>query len=142
MLTAVFQALFEQRVALEGMVLKPNMIVAGDRCAGCSVAAEVAHRTIAAFKAVVPAAVPGIAFLSGGQPEEDATARLDAMNKTGDLPWKMTFSFGRALQTAPQKVWSGRPENVAAAQRAFSHLARMNSLACLGKWEGALERAL
>ncbi len=140
-LTAVFEALFEQRVALEGMVLKPNMIVAGNGCAERSAAIEVARRTIAAFKAVVPAAVPGIAFLSGGQPDEDATARLDAMNKIGGLPWNMTFSFGRALQTAPQKVWSGRPENATAAQRAFTHRARMNALASLGKWEGALEKA-
>jgi fructose-bisphosphate aldolase class I len=141
-LTAVFQALFEQRVALEGMVLKPNMIVAGKDSVEQSSAAEVARRTIAAFKAVVPAAVPGVAFLSGGQSEEEATARLDAINKTSGLPWKMTFSFARALQTSPQKVWSGHPENVAAAQRAFGHRAHMNSLACLGKWESALERSL
>ncbi|MGH6970634.1 MAG: class I fructose-bisphosphate aldolase, partial [Caulobacteraceae bacterium] len=81
------------------------------------------------------------AFLSGGQSDELATAHLDAMNRMGPLPWKLTFSYGRALQHAPQKAWSGRPENVAAAQRAFAHRARMNALASLGKWEGALEKA-
>jgi fructose-bisphosphate aldolase class I len=140
-LTAVFQALFAQRVVLEGMVLKPNMILAGKDCDERAAADEVARRTIAALKAVVPAAVPGIAFLSGGQPSEEATAHLDAINKIGGLPWNVTFSFGRGLQAAPQKVWSGRPDNVAAAQRAFAHRARMNSLASLGRWEGALEQA-
>jgi fructose-bisphosphate aldolase class I len=85
--------------------------------------------------------VPGIAYLSGGQSDEEATAHLDAMNKIGGFPWKMTFSYGRALQAAPQKAWSGKSENIAAAQRAFAHRARMNSLASLGKWEGDLERA-
>jgi fructose-bisphosphate aldolase class I len=140
-LTAVFRELFDQRVALEGMVLKPNMILDGKDCEKHASTDEVARRTIAAFKAVVPAAVPGIAFLSGGQSSESATAHLDAMNKFGALPWRMTFSYGRALQTTPLKVWSGRPENIAAAQRAFTHRAHMNSLASLGKWEGALERA-
>jgi fructose-bisphosphate aldolase class I len=102
---------------------------------------EVAHRTVAALKATVPAAVPGIAFLSGGQSDEEATAHLDAINRIGGLPWKVTFSYGRALQAAPQRAWSGRPENLAAAQRAFAHRARMNSLACRGQWEGALEEA-
>ena len=98
-------------------------------------------RTVAALKATVPSAVPGCAFLSGGQSDEEATAHLDAMNKIGDLPWKLTFSYGRALQAAPQKAWSGKSENVAAAQRAFSHRARMNGLASLGQWQGALEKA-
>jgi fructose-bisphosphate aldolase class I len=102
---------------------------------------EVAHRTIAALKATVPSAVPGIAYLSGGQSDEEATAHLDAMNKIGGFPWKMTFSYGRALQAAPQKAWSGERQNVPAAQRAFAHRARMNSLASLGQWEGALEKA-
>jgi fructose-bisphosphate aldolase, class I len=140
-LQTVFNELAEQRVALEGMVLKPNMVVCGKKCGKGASVDEVAHRTIATLKATVPSAVPGIAYLSGGQTDEEATAHLDAMNKIGGFPWKMTFSYGRALQAAPQKAWSGRAENVAAAQRAFAHRARMNGLASLGKWEGALERA-
>jgi fructose-bisphosphate aldolase, class I len=123
------------------MILKPNMVVCGKKSSTPATVDEVAHRTIAAFKATVPVAVPGIAFLSGGQSDEDATAHLDAMNKIGGFPWKMTFSYGRALQAAPQKAWSGKPENIAAAQRAFAHRARMNGLASLGRWEGALEKA-
>jgi fructose-bisphosphate aldolase class I len=140
-LQTVFDELFEQRVALEGMVLKPNMVICGKGCSKRTSAEEVAHRTIAALKATVPSAVPGIAYLSGGQSDEEATAHLDAMNKIGGFPWKMTFSYGRALQAAPQKAWSGKPENVAAAQRAFCHRARMNGLASLGQWEGSLEKA-
>lgn len=140
-LSTVFQELFEQRVALEGMVLKPNMVVCGKKCTKRASVDEVAHRTIAALKATVPSAVPGIAYLSGGQSDEEATAHLDAMNKIGGFPWKMTFSYGRALQAAPQKAWSGKSENVAAAQRAFAHRAKMNGLASVGQWEGALEKA-
>lgn len=140
-LQTVFQELFEQRVALEGMVLKPNMVVCGKTCGKRASVDEVAHRTIAALKATVPSAVPGIAYLSGGQSDEEATAHLDAMNRIGGFPWNMTFSYGRALQAAPQKAWAGKTENVAAAQRAFAHRARMNSLASLGQWEGALEKA-
>jgi len=89
----------------------------------------------------VPAAVPGIAFLSGGQSDEEATAHLDAMNRIGGLPWRLTFSYGRALQAAPQKAWCGKPENVAAAQRAFTHRAMMNRLAAMGQWKQDLERS-
>ncbi|HEX2560055.1 class I fructose-bisphosphate aldolase [Phenylobacterium sp.] len=141
-LQTVFQELFEQRVALEGIVLKPNMVVCGKKCQSTATVDECAHRTIAALKATVPSAVPGIAYLSGGQSDEEATAHLNAMNRIGGFPWKMTFSYGRALQAAPQKAWAGRPENVAAAQRAFTHRARMNALASLGKWEDSLETAL
>jgi fructose-bisphosphate aldolase class I len=140
-LTAVFHELYEQRVALEGMVLKPNMIVPGKKSPRQASVEEVATRTIAALKATVPSAVPGIAYLSGGQSDEDATAHLNAMVHIGGFPWKMTFSYGRALQAAPQKAWSGRAENVAAAQRAFYHRARMNGLASLGQWEPTLEKA-
>ncbi|MET0294209.1 MAG: class I fructose-bisphosphate aldolase, partial [Phenylobacterium sp.] len=140
-LQTVFDELFEQRVALEGMVLKPNMIICGKTCESRSTVDECAERTVAALKAHVPGAVPGIAFLSGGQTDEEATAHLDKMNKIGGLPWKLTFSYGRALQAAPQKAWSGRSENVAAAQRAFTHRARMNGLASLGQWEDRLEAA-
>jgi fructose-bisphosphate aldolase class I len=140
-LQTVFAELFEQRVALEGIVLKPNMVVCGKGCSKGASVEDVAVRTIAALKATVPSAVPGIAYLSGGQSDEQATAHLDAMNRIGGFPWKMTFSYGRALQAAPQKAWAGKPENVAAAQRAFTHRARMNSLASLGQWEGSLEKA-
>ena len=92
------------------------------------------------LKSCVPAAVPGIAFLSGGQSDEEATAHLDAMNRIGGLPWRLTFSYGRALQAAPQKAWSGKAGNVAAGQRAFAHRARMNSLATSGEWKADLER--
>jgi fructose-bisphosphate aldolase, class I len=140
-LKAVFDELYDLRVALEGIVLKPNMVVSGKKCPTQASVAQVAERTIAALKAHVPAAVPGIAYLSGGQSDEDATAHLDAMNRIGGFPWKMTFSYGRALQAAPQKAWSGKVENVPAAQAAFLHRARMNGLAALGQWEGALEKA-
>jgi fructose-bisphosphate aldolase class I len=140
-LQTVFEALNEQRIALEGMVLKPNMVISGKQCVRQDGVEEVAARTVAMLKATTPSAVPGCAFLSGGQSDEQATAHLDAMNRLGGLPWKLTFSYGRALQAAPQKAWSGKRENVAAAQRAFSHRARMNGLATLGQWEGALEKA-
>ena len=140
-LHSVFNELYDARVALEGMILKPNMIVSGKAGAQQAGVDEVAHRTIAVLKATVPSAVPGIAYLSGGQSDEEATAHLDAMNRIGGFPWKMTFSYGRALQAAPQKAWSGRSENVAAGQAAFTHRARMNSLASLGQWEGGLEKA-
>ena len=140
-LETVFDALYEQRVALEGMILKPNMVVSGLDCPVQAGPDEVARRSVALYKACVPAAVPGIAFLSGGQSDQDATAHLDAMSRIGGLPWTLTFSYGRALQHAAQEAWAGKPENVPAAQRAFAHRARMNSLAALGRWEGALERA-
>jgi fructose-bisphosphate aldolase class I len=140
-LQTVFEELFAQRVPLEGMILKPNMVICGKGCPKGSTVDQVAERTIAALKATVPSAVPGIAYLSGGQSDEQATAHLDAMNRIGGFPWKMTFSYGRALQAAPQKAWAGKRENVAAAQRAFAHRAKMNGLASLGQWEGALEKA-
>ena len=139
-LNTVFEQLYYQRVALEGMVLKPNMAIAGKKCPKQASVAEVAEKTVKLLKSCVPAAVPGIAFLSGGQSDADATAHLDAMNKIGGLPWKLTFSYGRALQAAPQKAWSGKTENVAAAQRAFTHRAMMNGLASLGQWKQDLEK--
>jgi fructose-bisphosphate aldolase class I len=140
MLKETFQELYYAKVALEGMVLKPNMAVPGKKSSKKASVDEVAERTVRMLKNCVPSAVPGIAFLSGGQSDEEATAHLDAMNKMGDLPWKLTFSYGRALQAAPQKAWSGKNENVAAAQRAFSHRAKMNGLATLGKWKADLEK--
>jgi fructose-bisphosphate aldolase class I len=139
-LNTVFEQLYYQRVALEGMVLKPNMAIAGKKCPKQASVAEVAEKTVKLLKSCVPASVPGIAFLSGGQSDADATAHLDAMNKIGGLPWKLTFSYGRALQAAPQKAWSGKLENVAAAQRAFTHRAMMNGLASLGQWKQDLEK--
>jgi fructose-bisphosphate aldolase class I len=139
-LKRVFEQLYDQRVALEGMVLKPNMVVAGKKSPKRATIEEAAQKTLKVLKACVPAAVPGIAFLSGGQSDEDATVHLDAMNKNGGLPWRLTFSYGRALQAAPQKAWAGKSENVAAAQRAFTHRAMMNSLAALGQWRSELER--
>ncbi|GGC64335.1 class I fructose-bisphosphate aldolase [Chelatococcus reniformis] len=138
-LKEVFQQLFYARVALEGIVLKPNMIVPGKKSPKQASAEEVAQATIAVLKRCVPAAVPGIAYLSGGQSDVEATAHLDAMNRIGGFPWKMTFSYGRALQAAPQKAWSGKPENVPAGQKAFAHRALMNGLASKGEWTRALE---
>jgi fructose-bisphosphate aldolase, class I len=139
-LKETFEQLYEQRIALEGMVLKPNMVVPGKKSGQRASVEEVAERTLKLLKNCVPPAVPGIAFLSGGQSDEEATAHLDAMNRLGELPWHLTFSYGRALQAAPQKAWSGKSENVAAAQRAFTHRARMNGLAALGQWKADLER--
>jgi fructose-bisphosphate aldolase class I len=139
-LRTVFTALYEQRVFLEGIVLKPNMVVPGMKSGQHSSPEEVAAATIRLFKNSVPVAVPGIAFLSGGQSDFDATANLDAIVRAAP-PWPMTFSYGRALQAAPQKAWSGKPGNVGAAQAAFTHRAHMNSLAALGQWSESLEKA-
>ena len=139
-LKEVFQELYYAGVKLEGIVLKPNMAIAGKKAAKRAGVAEVAEKTVKLLKDCVPPLVPGIAFLSGGQSDEEATAHLDAMNKLGPLPWHLTFSYGRALQAAPQKAWSGKKENVSAGQRAFAHRARMNGLAALGKWSQALEK--
>ncbi|HEY4982575.1 MAG TPA: class I fructose-bisphosphate aldolase [Pseudolabrys sp.] len=139
-LKETFQQLYHNRVALEGMVLKPNMVVPGKKSGKRASVEEVAEKTVRLLKNCVPGAVPGIAFLSGGQSDEDATAHLDAMNKIGNLPWQLTFSYGRALQHAPQTTWAGKSENVAAAQRAFSHRAKMNGLATLGQWKADLEK--
>ena len=135
-----FEELYFNRVALEGMVLKPNMVISGKKSGKRAGIEEVAEKTVKVLKNCVPGAVPGIAFLSGGQSDEEATAHLDAMNKIGNLPWRLTFSYGRALQHAPQTTWKGKSENVAAAQRAFSHRAKMNGLAALGQWKSDLEK--
>jgi fructose-bisphosphate aldolase class I len=139
-LKETFQELYYANVALEGMILKPNMIVPGKKCAAQASVAEVAERTVKVLKRCVPSSVPGIAFLSGGQSDEEATAHLNAMNAGRTLPWALTFSYGRALQAAPQKAWSGKTENVGAAQAAFAHRARMNGLAALGQWKPDLEK--
>ena len=139
-LNKTFQELRVQRVALEGMVLKPNMVVSGKKCPNQASVQEVAEKTVRLLKSCVPAAVPGIAFLSGGQSDEEASAHLNAINAVGHLPWSVTFSYGRALQAAPQKAWSGKSENVAAGQRAFAHRAHMNGLASRGQWTADLEK--
>ena len=138
-LQETFTQLSYQKVALEGIVLKPNMIVSGAKCATQAGVQEVAERTLKVLKRFVPPAVPGIAFLSGGQSDELATAHLDAMNKMGPLPWKLTFSYGRALQAAALKAWAGK--NVDAGKKAHLHRAKMNGLAALGKWDKSLEKA-
>ena len=139
-LKEVFQELYYAGVALEGMILKPNMVIAGKKCPTQNSVEDVAERTLKILKRCVPPSVPGIAFLSGGQSVQDATAHLSVMNAMGPLPWTLTFSYGRALQAAPQKAWGGKSENVAAAQAAFAHRAAMNSKAALGKWTPQSEK--
>jgi fructose-bisphosphate aldolase class I len=140
-LKEVFQQLYYANVALEGMVLKPNMVISGLKCAKQASVEEVADETVKILKRCVPAAVPGIAFLSGGQSDGVATAHLNAMNaRHPNLPWALTFSYGRALQAAPQKAWSGKADNVPAAQAAFAHRARMNGLATTGGWKKEMEK--
>ncbi|MDE1173759.1 MAG: fructose-bisphosphate aldolase class I [Parvibaculaceae bacterium] len=139
-LKTLFDRLYAHRVKLEGAILKPNMVIAGKKSAKQASVEEVAEKTIRCFLRTVPAAIPGIVYLSGGQSDLDATAHLDAMNKIGGFPWKMSFSYGRALQAAPLKAWSGKPENVKAGQAAFAHRAKMNGLAALGTWTRDLEK--
>ena len=141
LLREVFQELYTSRVTLEQIVLKPNMVISGQKAPKRASREEVAEKTLKILKRTVPAAVPGIAFLSGGQSDEDATAHLHLMNAAGALPWKLTFSYGRALQAAALKAWSGKKENEAAGAKAFAHRAKMNGLAASGKWSQALEKA-
>ncbi len=140
-LRETFQELYTNRVTLEQIVLKPNMVISGKTCPKQASREEVAEKTLKILKRTVPGAVPGIAFLSGGQSDEDATAHLHLMNAAGALPWKLTFSYGRALQAAALKAWSGKPENMAAGAKAFSHRAKMNGLAATGKWSQAQDKA-
>ena len=138
-LNAVYEALYMSRVSLEGSVLKPSMVISGKGCARQAGVDEVAERTVRILKRTVPAAVAGIVFLSGGQSDELATAHLDAMNKLGNNPWPLSFSYGRALQQPSLKSWKGAASNVAAAQAALAHRARMNSLASLGRYASSME---
>ncbi len=140
-LNTVFNELYDAGVVLEGMVLKPNMVIAGQLCANQADPNEVAEKTVRCLRAAVPSAVAGIAFLSGGQSDEVATKHLSLINGLKPLPWPVTFSYGRALQAAALQAWGGKSENVAAGQRAFSHRARMNGLAALGEWSAASEQA-
>ena len=128
-------------VDLGGMLLKPNMIMPGINSRERPSYEEVAKRTVEVLREHVPAAVPGIAFLSGGQTDEEATAHLTAMNQIAGKPWPLTFSYGRALQNVALRTWAGRRENFPAAQAAFTHRAQMNSLAALGTWTGEIDRA-
>lgn len=139
-LRQVFHELQEARVILESIVLKPNMVVPGLKHSRKASAEEVARATLRLLRNTVPPAVPGIAFLSGGQSEIEATSNLNAMNQGASLPWRLTFSYGRALQATALKTWSGKRENVQAAQRAFAHRARMNGLASKGEWREDHER--
>ena len=140
-LKTLYAELFEARVFLEGSVLKPNMIVPGKKAAAQARPEQVASETLRVFRNCVPCAVPSIVFLSGGQSDVEATANLDAINRLGRAPWAISFSYGRALQAAPQKAWSGKPDNEAAGQAAFNHRARMNGLAAKGEWSEGLEKA-
>jgi fructose-bisphosphate aldolase, class I len=137
---AVFGQLAEQRVLLDGIVLKPNMLLSGYDCPEQASVEEVAERTLACFRRVVPAAVPGIAFLSGGQSDERAAAHLSAMNAIGGVPWELTFSYGRALVAAPLKVWAADTSTVADAQATFLHRARCNAAARIGEYVESMER--
>ena len=139
-LRAVFAALANQGVKLEEMVLKPSMVISGKDCPKQASVSEVAACTLAVLKRTVPAAVPGIAFLSGGQSDELASAHLDAMNRLGGGPWALTFSYGRALQQPSLKAWKGAPANVPAAQAALLHRARMNGMAALGQYQATMEK--
>jgi len=141
-LRQVFTELLDQGVLLEGIVLKPNMLLSGYDCPDQADVQEVATRTLACLRRIVPAAVPGIAFLSGGQSDESASAHLDAMNRLGGVPWELSFSYGRALQAAPLEAWAGQSENAAAAQAAFMHRARCNGAAREGGYTKELETQL
>lgn len=137
----VFAELLDQRVLLEGIVLKPNMILAGYACPRQAGVEEVAERTLRVLHEVVPAAVPGVAFLSGGQSDKLASAHLNALN-AAPAPWQLTFSYGRALQATPLKIWAGQERNVAAAQAAFALRARCTGEARAGRYSAALEQEL
>jgi len=138
-LRAVFTELFDQRVDVAGMLLKPNMVLSGYDAADRAGHEEVAEQTLTCLYRHVPAAVPGVVFLSGGQTDEDATRNLSVMNASGPHPWAISFSYGRALQSAALRAWAGRPENVADGQQAFLRRARLNSMARAGTYAPALE---
>jgi fructose-bisphosphate aldolase class I len=138
-LGTLFESLEEKNVLVEGTILKPNMIVSGNECSEQAGIQQVAEMTLNCLLENVPSNLPGVTFLSGGQSDIDATAHLDAMNKIGGNPWKLSFSYGRALQQAALKTWSGKQDNEQAAQEAFSHRAKMNMLAAKGEWSENLE---
>jgi fructose-bisphosphate aldolase class I len=141
-LYALYTELFDQRVDIAGTLLKPNMVLSGYDASNRAGADEVAEWTLRCFYKHVPAAVPGIVFLSGGQSDEDATAHLNAINARGPHPWQLSFSYGRALQAPALKAWGGKPENVEAAQRAYYHRAKLNGAARSGAYAPEMEREL
>ena len=141
-LRATFEELAEQGVALEGTLLKPNMVIPGKQCADQASAARIAELTVDCFHNVVPVAVPGIVFLSGGQSEVQATENLAAINRLEGSPWPLSFSYGRALQASALDAWRGERANVDAAQAAFLHRAQMNAAAAAGAWSAELEQAV
>jgi fructose-bisphosphate aldolase class I len=138
-LEAVFAELDAHRVLFEGMLLKPNMVIAGKNCPHQNSPEEIAEATIRCLSRYVPAAVPGIVFLSGGQKAEEATANLNAMNKMGRRPWEVSFSYGRALQAPVLAAWKGQESNMTAAQQALKKRARLNGLAREGKYSPEME---
>ena len=141
-LRALFAALDDQRVVLEGTILKASMVLTGNQCAQRAGVEEVAERTLQCLKNSVPAAVPGIVFLSGGQTPVEATAHLNAMNAmAGPLPWKLSFSYSRALQAPALTAWNGDPNNAEAAKAALRHRAKLNSAASLGRYTDSMEKA-
>jgi len=140
-LESVFHSLYEHHVSLEGMLLKPNMVLSGKDCPQQASVQEVAEATVRCMKRVVPAAVPGLVFLSGGQTDQQATEHLNTMNQFGDLPWQLSFSYGRALQAPVLKAWKGEQANVAKAQQAFHHRAWCNSKGRFGKYTEDMETA-
>lgn len=139
-LSRAFEALYLHRVDLEGTLVKASMVLSGNECARQADVDAVAEQTVKVFRRQIPAAIPGIVFLSGGQSDFHATAHLNAMNANFDLPWKLSFSYARALQREPMALWANRAEHVPAAQAALLHRAKMNGLASLGLWTEALER--
>jgi fructose-bisphosphate aldolase class I len=138
----VFEQLRRQRVELEGMLLKPNMVLSGSEAEDQAGVKEVAEATVRCLRRTVPGAVPGIVFLSGGQSDELATAHLDAMNRLGPLPWQLSFSYGRALQAPALSAWGGRADRVAAGQAAYLHRAKLNGAARAGRYDPAMESSL
>ena len=140
-LSTLYRALYEHRLALEGTLLKPNMVLSGKECAVQAGVQEVAAATVRTLRAAVPAAVPGIVFLSGGQTAVRATEHLNAMNQMGSHPWELSFSYGRALQDPPLNIWKGVAANAPAAQTAFFHRAKLNGAARYGKYTSAMESA-
>lgn len=140
----VFDELYRQDIAFEGMILKPSMVIPGKDCPQQAGVDEVAEQTLRCLRSTVPAAVPGVAFLSGGQSDEAATAHLNAMNRRAkelNLPWRLTFSYARALQQAAMETWKGKRENVAKAQQVLLHRAKCNSAASQGRYDESIERA-
>jgi fructose-bisphosphate aldolase, class I len=140
-LDRVFSHLYAARIHLEGIVLKPNMVIAGKKCAQKASAAQVAEATLRTLKRHVPSAVPGIAFLSGGQSPTQATEHLSLMNAAGPLPWALTFSYGRALQETALNAWAGKADNIAGAQGAYLKRVKLNGLAAVGKYSASMESA-